>query len=96
MFINFLFGAFQVGYSFILIEKMKMASTHFGLTEGAFAVGMLLLSIYLSMRKEVKYPLLVSKRGIIGMGVIMGSVALPLLIPMQYGVMFGFYAVHHV
>ena len=91
LFINFLFGAFQVGYAFILIEKMKMDSTHFGLTEGAFAVGMLLLSIYLSMRKEVKYPLLVSKRGILGMGVIMGSVALPLLIPMQYGLMFGFY-----
>ena len=26
LFINFLFGAFMVGYSFILIEKMKMAS----------------------------------------------------------------------
>src|SRR5690606_3131681 len=31
--INFLFGAFQVGYSFILIEKMKMESMHFGITE---------------------------------------------------------------
>lgn len=92
LFINFLFGAFQVGYSFILIEKMKMVSTHFGLTEGAFAVGMLLLSIYLTMRKEVKYPLLVSKRGILGMGAIMGSVAIPLLIPMHYNFMFGFYA----
>lgn len=92
LFINFLFGAFQVGYSFILIEKMKMVSTHFGLTEGAFAVGMLLLSIYLTMRKEVKYPLLVSKRGILGMGAVMGSVAIPLLIPMHYNFMFGFYA----
>ncbi|QNK88654.1 MFS transporter [Sporosarcina sp. resist] len=92
LFINFLFGAFQVGYSFILIEKMKMVSTHFGLTEGAFAVGMLLLSIYLTMRKEVKYPLLISKRGILGMGAIMGSVAIPLLIPMHYNFMFGFYA----
>ncbi|MET3657198.1 MFS transporter [Sporosarcina psychrophila] len=92
LFINFLFGAFQVGYSFILIEKMKMVSTHFGLTEGAFAVGMLLLSIYLTMRKEVKYPLLVSKRGILGMGAIMGSVAIPLLIPMHYNFMFGYYA----
>ncbi|KAA0948434.1 MFS transporter [Sporosarcina sp. ANT_H38] len=91
LFVNFLFGAFQVGYAFILIEKMKMDSTHFGLTEGAFAVGMLLLSIYLSMRKEVKYPLLVGKRGVLCLSVIMGSVALPLLIPMQYGLMFGLY-----
>ena len=52
--INFLFGAFQVGYSFILIEKLKIASQHFGLTEGAFAVGMLLLSFYLSIRERSK------------------------------------------
>lgn len=54
--INFLFGAFEVGYSFILIEKLKMASQHFGFTQGAFAVGMLLFSIYFSVRKEVKFP----------------------------------------
>lgn len=89
--INFLFGAFQVGYSFILIEKLKMPSQHFGLTEGAFAVGMLLLSFYLSVRKEVKYPFLVSKRGILVFGLLMGSIGLPLIVPMHYSVMFGFY-----
>ena len=68
-----------------------MASEHFGLTEGAFAVGMLLISIYLSMRKEVKYPFLVSKRGILVLGVLMGSIGLPLIVPMHYGTMFGFY-----
>ncbi|QUW23738.1 MFS transporter [Sporosarcina sp. Marseille-Q4063] len=89
--INFLFGAFQVGYSFVLIEKLKMPSEHFGLTEGAFAVGMLLLSFYLSVRKDVKYPFLVSKRGIIVFGILMGSIGLPLMVSMHYGVMFGFY-----
>ena len=93
LFINFLFGSFQVGYSFILIEKLKFDSTHFGLTEGAFAVGMLLLSIYLSMRKEVKYPLLVSKRGILVFGILIASIGLPLILPMQYGVMFAYYVV---
>ena len=55
LFINLLFGAFMVGYAFILIEKMKMLSQHFGLTEGAFAVGMLLMSILLinEKRREV-------------------------------------------
>jgi MFS family permease len=89
--VNFLFSAYQVGYSFILIEKLKMLSHHFGFTEGAFAVGMLLLSIYLSIRKEIKFPLLVSKRGIILMGVIMGSATLPLLFTMSYNIMFGYY-----
>ncbi len=91
LFINFLFGAFMVGYSYILIEKMKMAPQHFGVTEGAFAVGMLLMSIYLSMRKEVKFPLLVGKRGILGMSLIIGGVALPLLIDMPYYGMFAYY-----
>ncbi len=91
LFINFLFGAFQVGYSFLLIEKLKMLPEHFGLTEGAFAVGMLLLSIYLATRKEVKYPLLVSKRGILVVGIIFASIGLPLLIEMEYSIMFSFY-----
>jgi MFS transporter, DHA3 family, macrolide efflux protein len=89
--VNFFFNAYQVGYSFILIEKLKMASQHFGFTEGAFAVGMLLLSIYLSVRKEVKFPLLVARRGIIIMGVIMGVTALPLLVSMGYNLMFGYF-----
>ncbi|MEK4487449.1 MFS transporter [Psychrobacillus sp. FSL H8-0484] len=89
--INFLFGAFQVGYSFILIEKLKIGAQHFGFTEGAFAIGMLLLSIYFSARKELKYPFLVSKWSIVTLGVIMGSIAIPLLINMSYVVTVGFY-----
>jgi MFS transporter, DHA3 family, macrolide efflux protein len=89
--VNFIFNAYQVGYSYILIEKLKMDSHHFGITEGSFAVGMLLLSIYLSVRKEVKFPLLVAKRGIITMGAIMGVTALPLLFSMEYNLMFGYY-----
>ncbi|WP_318618084.1 MFS transporter [Sporosarcina sp. YIM B06819] len=91
LFINFLFGAFMVGYSFILIEKMKMAPQHFGITDGAFAVGMLLMSIYLSMRKEVKFPLLVGKYGIFGMALMMAGIALPLMINMSYYGMFAYY-----
>jgi MFS family permease len=91
--INFLFGAFQVGYSFILIEKMKMGSVHFGITEGAHAVGMVVMSIYLSVRKELKYPLLVGKWGIVSMGIVMGAVALPLLLQLPYNGIFAFYTV---
>ncbi|MDW0118042.1 MFS transporter [Sporosarcina thermotolerans] len=90
--INFLFGAFLVGYSFILIEKMKMAPQHFGFTEGAFAVGMLLMSIYLSVKKEVKYPMLVAKRGVLVMGLIMAGIGLPLFFELPYTVMFAYYA----
>lgn len=91
LFINFLFGAYQVGYSFILIEKLKISAQHFGFTEGAFAVGMLLLSIYFSARKELKFPFLVSKWSIVFMGVIIGAVSIPLLIDMSYTVIVVFY-----
>lgn len=91
--INFFFGAFEVGYSYILIENLKMQSQHFGFTQGAFSLGMLLMSVYFSARKEVKFPLLVSKRGIVGLGAIIGFIALPLLLPMVYWTMFGYYLV---
>ncbi|QED46514.1 MFS transporter [Cytobacillus dafuensis] len=91
--VNFLFGAFEVGYSFILIEKLKIASNHFGFTQGALAVGMLLMSIYFSVRKEVRFPFLVSKRGIMCMGMLMGGVAIPLLVTMPYTIIFSYYAI---
>lgn len=93
LFINFLFGAYQVGYSFILIEKLKINAQHFGFTEGAFAIGMLLLSIYFSTRKELKFPFLVSKWGIVVLGVLMGTVALPMLITMSSTMLVVFYIV---
>ena len=93
LFINFLFGAYQVGYSFILIERLKISAQHFGFTEGAFAIGMLLLSIYFSMRKELKFPFLVSKWGIVVMGVMIGAVALPLLVNMSYTFIVVYYIV---
>lgn len=91
--VNFLFGAFEVGYSFILIETLKMEPSHFGSTQGAFAVGMLLMSIFYSVRKEVNFPLIVSKRGIIALGVIMASVSLPLMHSMSYGSITSYYLV---
>ncbi|WP_040225454.1 MFS transporter [Bhargavaea cecembensis] len=90
--VNFLMGAFQVGFSFVLIEKLKMASEHFGLTEGAFAAGMLIMSLYLSVRKQVKHPLFVSKWGIVLLGIITAAVSVPLLTTLPYTFMFIFYA----
>lgn len=89
--INFLFGAFQVGYSYILIEIFEMESEHFGMAEGIFAVGMLVLSIYMSARKEVRYPFLVSKRSMLSIGGTMALFTLPLFIPFSYYSLFAYY-----
>jgi MFS transporter, DHA3 family, macrolide efflux protein len=91
--INFLFGAFEVGYSYILIDQLKMESQHFGFTQGAFSIGMVLMSIYFSLRKEVRFPFLVSKRGILAMAICMGGISLPLIISMSYWGVFAYYIV---
>ena len=91
--INFFFGAFTVGYAFILVDGLKVQSAHFGITEGALAVGMLVTSIYLSTRKEVKFPLVVVKRGILIMGALMALVTFPLLIQLPYIGVVSFYIV---
>lgn len=67
---NFLLSSNQVGFSYILIEKLNIASEHYGMTEAAAAIGMLLFSIYFSVAKELKYPVLVAKYGILAMAVI--------------------------
>lgn len=89
--VNFLFGAFEVGYSFILIEKLKMQSQHFGFTQGAFSLGMILMSVYFSIRKEVRYPMLVSKWGIVMMGLVMSAVSIPLFLQLSYGLTVAYY-----
>lgn len=91
--INFLFGAFEIGYSYILVEELKIDSFHFGLTEGALAIGTLGASIYFSMRKDLKFPLVSSKRGIIIMGILMAAVALPIVVTMSYFGVVSFYMV---
>lgn len=89
--VNFMFGAFQVGYSFVLIDQLKMSAQHFGFTEAAFAIGMLLTSIYMSSRKEFKYPLLISKRGILVLGIMLAAITVPLLLSISYMQMLIFY-----
>ncbi len=91
--VNFLFGAFEVGYSFILIEKLKIEAQHFGFTQGAFSLGMILMSIYFSIRKEIRFPMLVSKWGIVSIGFIIASVSIPLVLDLSYGLIVGFYMI---
>lgn len=81
---NFLLSSNQVGFSYILIEKLNIASEHYGMTEAAAAIGMLLFSIYFSVAKELKYPVLVAKYGILAMAVLNMALAFPLLLPLSY------------
>lgn len=91
--INFFTGGTEVGYSYILVEVLKMDSHRYGITESAFAVGMLVFSLYLAVRKEVKYPLILAKWGIVGLGGIFIAMCLPLIITFSSNFVFVYYFV---
>lgn len=82
--INFFFSALMIGLPFIAVQELKIEATHFGFIEAMIAVGMLLASVYFSVRKEVKFPLQFSKRGILVMSVLLAGLALPLIIELSY------------
>lgn len=76
--INFIFSAIGVGLSFIIIEVMKIEPLHVGWIEGVGAVGMLIGSVYLSMRKKIEKPLQFSKNALIAFSLILASITVPL------------------
>lgn len=82
--LNFFFSALMIGLPFIAVQQLKVEATHFGIIESMIAVGMLAASIYFSIRKEVKFPLLFSKRAILAMAVVLAALALPLVLDMSY------------
>ena len=88
---NFFVGSFQVGFSYILIDLLEVPSNHFGLVQGGFAAGMLVFSFYLSIRKEIRYPLIVTKYCLIVMAVAMAVFSLPLHTPFHYSIMIGYF-----
>lgn len=82
--LNFFFSALMIGLPFIAVQQLKIEATHFGFIEAMIAVGMLLASIYFSIRKELKYPLLLSKRGVLVMSAILAGMGLPLIMDLSY------------
>ena len=84
LFINFFFGATDVGFSYVMIGLLKVEPAHYGLVEACTAIGTLAASIYIGIRKAFRSPLLLSKWGIISMAAIMGFTALPLLVQLDY------------
>lgn len=91
--LNFLFAAFQIGFAFMLIEELGVKSQHFGLAEGAFPVGMLLMAFLLSIRKQIRFPLQTAKWSLLLNGLLFSATTLPLLVSFSYNVMVGYYLI---
>ncbi|MBU9672296.1 MFS transporter [Planococcus sp. CP5-4] len=82
--LNFFFSALMIGLPFIAVQQLKVQATHFGFIEAMIALGMLLASIYFSVRKEVRFPLQFSKRAILVMSLLLAAVSLPLIAGLSY------------
>ncbi|MGC7928546.1 MFS transporter [Lysinibacillus sp. fkY74-1] len=76
LWINLFFSAIAVGGTYIIIELLKVKSTHFGFIEASGAAGMLIASLYFATRPEVKAPLRFSK---ISLLLLAGSLALAII-----------------
>ncbi len=91
LWINLFFSAIAVGGTYIIIELLKVKSTHFGFIEASGAAGMLIASLYFATRPEVKAPLRFSK---ISLLLLAGSLALaiiPLVTNFSYIAIVSFY-----
>ncbi|ANU15098.1 multidrug resistance protein [Planococcus halocryophilus Or1] len=89
--INFFFSSMMIGLPFIAVQQLQIDATHFGMIEAMIAIGMLVASIYFSVSKDVEFPLLVAKRGILAMSVLLAGMGIPLIIGMSYNVTVGYF-----
>lgn len=75
---NFFFSAVSVGLVFVLVQKLGAPSNQVGLIEGSGAVGMLVMSLYLSSRSDLRSPLYFAKKSAFTMCIIVACITLPL------------------
>lgn len=93
LWINLFFSAIVVGGTYIIIELLKVKSTHFGFIEASGAVGMLVASLYFATRSEVKAPLRFSKISLLLLASSLGLAVVPLVTDFSYLGIVSFYIV---
>ena len=92
LFINFFSAAVSIGLPYILVDQLNIQSHHFGMVEGTFAAGMLLVSIYFSVRKDdLSHPLIFIKHGIMFIAIMVSGFVLPIIISIPYSFLIIFY-----
>lgn len=89
--VNFFSAAIVIGSPYVVVDQLKIRPEHFGIIEATFAGGMLLASLYLSIHKEFKYPLISAKRGILILAGLITIFPMPLIFLWSYGFNILFY-----
>lgn len=89
--INFFSAAISVGLIFVLVQRLSVESTQVGIIQGAGAIGMLVASLYLSMRGDLVRPLRFVKRAATVMCIAMICIAVPLVAGFSTSIAFIYY-----
>lgn len=75
--LNFWFAVFPVAMPYLVLTVREMSSLQLGIIEGAFSVGMLIMSVVLSARPEVKRKEVTIFGGVMAMSLIIALLGLP-------------------
>lgn len=91
LWVNLFFSAMVIGGTYIIIQLLNVQPKHFGMIEGAGAVGMLLASLYFATQAEIKVPLRFSKINLLLLSSSLGLAVLPLVTNFSYSMIVAFY-----
>lgn len=91
LWMNFFFSAVSVGLVFVLVQKLGIPSNQVGIIEGSGAVGMLVASLFLSSRSDLRSPLHFAKKSAFTMCLIVSSITIPLFLSLSSAYTFVFY-----
>jgi len=89
--INFFMASLGVLLPYVVVQTLNLSSEQFGTIEAMEAVGVLLMSLIMSIRKQSKDHVRPLARGLYIMSVLLLAVALPLLFSFNNGVNFVYY-----
>lgn len=89
--LNFWFAVFPVAMPYLVLTVRGMSSTHLGIIEGAFSLGMMVLALVLSARKEIRRKEFAIMGGVVLLSsilILIGVPAFPSLIEIGNQVIF--------
>lgn len=74
------FTAIHVGMPFLFVKMLQLSSIKYGFIQSAFSIGIVLSTLFLSFKKEIKYPFIIGKKAIIALAVLYSLMVVPLFI----------------
>ncbi|WP_107943395.1 MFS transporter [Metasolibacillus sp. FSL H7-0170] len=91
LWLNLFFTCISVGIGFVLLTNLKLQPQLIGIIEAGAAIGMLVASIYLATRSNLKFPMVVVKRSTLLMAISVIMTAVPLLFSWSNTINFIYY-----